>query len=77
MHPHCPPDVTPTLPPHHSLRSCSALPTCLRQCPHTGLILNAAYDPYSPAEPSRLDYDSSPHLLLTTPYASAPPPYLL
>ncbi|MBW0522137.1 hypothetical protein O181_061852 [Austropuccinia psidii MF-1] len=31
----------------------SALPTCLRRPPHTGLILNPAYDPYAPAAPSR------------------------
>ncbi|MBW0589748.1 hypothetical protein O181_129463 [Austropuccinia psidii MF-1] len=49
--------------------ACSALLTCLRCClpslclqcppdmppipPHTGLILKAAYDPYTPAAPSR------------------------
>ncbi|MBW0488337.1 hypothetical protein O181_028052 [Austropuccinia psidii MF-1] len=82
-HPHCPPDLTPTLPPHlrshhslhfhtptapsryafnaaltppyafshppnsiHPLPSLglhSALPTFLQLCPHTSLILNAAY----------------------------------
>ncbi|MBW0579382.1 hypothetical protein O181_119097 [Austropuccinia psidii MF-1] len=31
----------------------SALPTCLRRPPHTGLILNPAYDPYAPVAPSR------------------------
>ncbi|MBW0465879.1 hypothetical protein O181_005594 [Austropuccinia psidii MF-1] len=34
-------------------RSCCALPTCLQHCPHTSLILNATYHPYSLAEPSR------------------------
>ncbi|MBW0515093.1 hypothetical protein O181_054808 [Austropuccinia psidii MF-1] len=61
---HCPSDGTLTKTPHlyppHSLRSCSALLTCLQCCPHTGLILNAAYDHYAPAAPSICDYDSSP-----------------
>ncbi|MBW0515026.1 hypothetical protein O181_054741, partial [Austropuccinia psidii MF-1] len=30
-----------------------ALPTCLQHCPHTSLIHNATYHPYSLAEPSR------------------------
>ncbi|MBW0496006.1 hypothetical protein O181_035721 [Austropuccinia psidii MF-1] len=29
----------------------SALLTCLQHPPHTGLILNPAYDPYAPAAP--------------------------
>ncbi|MBW0471635.1 hypothetical protein O181_011350 [Austropuccinia psidii MF-1] len=55
-----------------------ALPTCLQRHPHTGLILNTTYDPYAPAAPSRGDYDAAPPIsTLTTPYASALPPYLL
>ncbi|MBW0559669.1 hypothetical protein O181_099384 [Austropuccinia psidii MF-1] len=51
-----------------SLRLCSGLPAWLQCCPHTGLMLKAAYYPYPPSLPSRLGYDSA----LTTPYASAP-----
>ncbi|MBW0510674.1 hypothetical protein O181_050389 [Austropuccinia psidii MF-1] len=48
--------LTLAVPSQHRLTSlclCSALPTCLQCPPHTGLILNPAYDPYSPAAPSR------------------------
>ncbi|MBW0556958.1 hypothetical protein O181_096673 [Austropuccinia psidii MF-1] len=38
-----------------SLRSCCALQKCLQRHPHTGVILNAAYHPYTPAAPSQCD----------------------
>ncbi|MBW0484595.1 hypothetical protein O181_024310 [Austropuccinia psidii MF-1] len=50
----------------------SALRTCLRRHPHTGLILNAVYHPYALAAPSRWDYNathpSPPSPLLTLPH---------
>ncbi|MBW0551605.1 hypothetical protein O181_091320 [Austropuccinia psidii MF-1] len=57
-----------------SLCSHRALPTCLRCCPHTGLILNTAYHPYAPAAPSGCDSNVTPISALTTTYASAPLP---
>ncbi|MBW0551024.1 hypothetical protein O181_090739 [Austropuccinia psidii MF-1] len=45
--------------------------TSFLQCrPHTGLILNSAYHPYTPAAPSQCDSN----VALTTHYASTPPP---
>ncbi|MBW0481292.1 hypothetical protein O181_021007 [Austropuccinia psidii MF-1] len=41
------------VPTQHASNACSSLPTCLRCPPHTGLILKAAYDSYTPAAASR------------------------
>ncbi|MBW0553168.1 hypothetical protein O181_092883 [Austropuccinia psidii MF-1] len=65
--PECPPNMPLTLltiltlavPSRHDSDAayhpyaCSALLTCLQRPPHTGLILKAAYDPYTTAAPSR------------------------
>ncbi|MBW0500136.1 hypothetical protein O181_039851 [Austropuccinia psidii MF-1] len=64
LHPHhslCSCSALPKCPQHHlpSLLLCSSLPTCLRHHPHTGVILNAAYDPYAPAAPSRYALDAA------------------
>ncbi|MBW0464894.1 hypothetical protein O181_004609 [Austropuccinia psidii MF-1] len=55
---------------YHS-HACSALPTCLQHPPHTGWILMLLQPPQ--------DETMMPHPIsaLTTPYASAPVPFLL
>ncbi|MBW0546142.1 hypothetical protein O181_085857 [Austropuccinia psidii MF-1] len=51
--------------------ACSALPTCLLNPPHTGLILTLLKPPQDET------MMPPPISALTTPYASAPLPFLL
>ncbi|MBW0542542.1 hypothetical protein O181_082257 [Austropuccinia psidii MF-1] len=70
-HLHSPLDVTPTLPPHHSLHfhTCAAYnpytpasPSTLLMPPHTRLILFTNYHPYALAVSSQHAFNAAPHL---------------
>ncbi|MBW0545125.1 hypothetical protein O181_084840 [Austropuccinia psidii MF-1] len=65
------PQVMPPTPPSPPLTLPRTLPTCLQFSPHTGLILMLLQPPQD--ETTMLP----PISALTTPYASAPPPFLL